>query len=193
MKEFVIPGAPSGAGRPGALCAPCLLDLPRRTAPRAGITRASASEQSQFTRQTPRGWVPFPRDADASLAGNDNFVGREWQRCRPWIEAALPYCYGTHRIEDVEAQIASGRLQFWPGERCAVVTEIVDYPRLKALNFFLVGGRLSELLEKMEPAIVAWAKQMGCTRVAQTGRKGWGRVLAPLGYQTTLSVMLKEI
>ena len=74
-----------------------------------------------------------------------------------------------------------------------MITEIVDYPRLRALNFFLVGGDLSELLEKMEPAIVQWARAQGCTRVAQTGRKGWGRVLAPLGYQTTLSVMVKPI
>lgn len=123
---------------------------------------------------------------------------------RGWIEAALTYCYGTHTIEDVERQIVEGRLQFWPGERCAVVTEIVDYPRLRALNFFLVGGDptspdglrgagLTELLEKMEPAIVEWAKELGCTRVAQTGRKGWGRVLAPLGYQTALSVMIKDL
>jgi hypothetical protein len=117
----------------------------------------------------------------------------EWERCKAWIAAALPYSYGTHTIEDVEQQIAAGRLQFWPGEKCAVVTEIVDYPRLRALNFFLVGGDLAELIEKMEPAIVDWAKALGCTRVAQTGRKGWGRVLAPLGYQTTLSVMLKPI
>jgi len=112
---------------------------------------------------------------------------------RAWIEAALPYCYCTHTIEDVERQIAEGRLQFWPGERCAVVTEIVDYPRLRALNFFLVGGDLNELIEQMEPAIVEWARRLGCTRIAQTGRKGWGRVLAPLGYQTTLSVMIRDL
>lgn len=117
----------------------------------------------------------------------------QWERCRPWIEAALPYCYGTHTIADVESQIADGRLQFWPGERCAVVTEIADYPRLRALNFFLAGGDLHELVESMEPAIVAWAKTLGCTRVAQTGRRGWGRVLAPLGYRTTLSMMMKDL
>ncbi len=128
----------------------------------------------------------------------------EWGRCRAWIEAALPWCYGTHTIEDVERQIAEGRLQFWPGERCAVVTEIVEYPRLKALNFFLIGGDstspdglrgagLDELLTRMEPAIIEWAKAMGCTRVASAGRKGWERVLSPLGYEKTLSVMLKEL
>ncbi len=117
----------------------------------------------------------------------------EWSRCRPWIEAALPYCYGTHTIEDVERQIAEGRLQFWPGMRCAVVTEIVEYPRLKALNFFLIGGELDELLTQMHPVIVEWAKALGCTRVASTGRKGWERVLRPLGYGKTLSMMLKPI
>jgi len=116
----------------------------------------------------------------------------EWSRCRPWIEAALPYCYGTHAIEDVERQIAEGRLQFWPGEKCACVTEIIEYPRLKALNFFLIGGDLSELLQKMEPAVIAWAKAAGCTRVASTGRKGWSKALKPLGYEHVLYTMLKE-
>lgn len=117
----------------------------------------------------------------------------EWLRCRPWIESALPYCYGTHTIEDVEQQIASGRLHFWSGERAAMVTEIVDYPRLRALNFFLVGGDLEELVEKMEPSIIAWAKARGCKLVLQTGRKGWSKVLAPKGYKSGLGVMMKDI
>ena len=32
----------------------------------------------------------------------------EWERCRPWIEAALIYADGTHSIEDIAAGIASG-------------------------------------------------------------------------------------
>jgi len=129
---------------------------------------------------------------------------QEWSRCRPWIEAALPWCYGTHTIEDVERGIAEGRLQFWPGEKCACVTEIIEYPRLKALNFFLVGGDptspdglrgagLDELLNRMEPAVIAWAKALGCTRVASTGRKGWSKALKPLGYEHVLYTMLKEL
>ena len=132
-----------------------------------------------------------PLIADASFGAAS--ARQEWSRCRPWIERALPYCYGTHTIEDVEQQIAEGRLQFWPGEACAVVTEIVEYPRLKALNFFLIGGDLTELLEQMEPAVIAWAKALGCTRVASVGRKGWERVLKPLGYSKTLSMLLKPI
>lgn len=131
-----------------------------------------------------------PLIADASFRAAS--AQKEWSRCRPWIEAALPWCYGTHTIEDVERQIAEGRLQFWPGERCACVTEIIEYPRLKALNFFLIGGDLDELLNKMEPAVIAWAKSLGCTRVASTGRKGWSKALKPLGYEHVLYTMLKQ-
>jgi hypothetical protein len=118
---------------------------------------------------------------------------REWARCKKWIAGALPYCYGTHTLEDVAAGIASGQFQFWPGERCAVVTEILEYPRLRALNFFLVGGDRKELVDRLEPMIVAWAKAIGCARVAQAGRKGWSRVLEPKGYRPVLTMMLKEI
>ena len=118
---------------------------------------------------------------------------REWARCKHWIEGALPYCYGTHTIDDVAAGIASGQFQFWPGERSAVITEILTYPQLKALNFFLVGGDGKELVERIEPIIVAWAKSIGCMRVTQVGRKGWSRVLRPKGYRTVLTMMLKEI
>jgi hypothetical protein len=190
--SVVIPGASVASGKAkralraiffesaAALCAAC-------------GHQARVRAPGDFSSRRRRGADGFPSPRASRSAGNDNFVQHEWERCKAWIEAALPYCYGTHRIEDVEQQIAEGRLQFWPGEHCAVVTEIIDYPRLRALNFFLVGGDLDELLEKMEPAIVDWAKSIGCTRVAQTGRRGWGRVLAPLGYETTLSVMLKPI
>lgn len=116
-----------------------------------------------------------------------------WARCKHWIEGALPYCYGTHTIEDVEDAIRSGDMQFWPGERCALVTQIGDHPRLRALTFFLVGGDMDEIVNRMEPLICDWARSKGCTRVAQTGRKGWGRVLVPNGYKTVLSVMIKDL
>ena len=118
---------------------------------------------------------------------------QEWARCKHWIEASLKYCYGTHTLADVADGIASGQFQFWPSERCAVITEILEYPQAKALNFFLVGGDGKELVERMEPMIVAWAKSIGCTRVAQVGRKGWSRVLEPKGYRPVLTMMIKEI
>jgi len=117
----------------------------------------------------------------------------EWERCRGWIEAALEYAGGTHTIEDIEAGLTSGQFTFWPGQRCAIVTELNVYPRFKALNIFLVGGDLQEILE-MEPHICAWAKAHGCERVYQIGRPGWKRALEAHGYQVRLLVgSMKEL
>src|SRR5262245_43497735 len=100
-----------------------------------------------------------------------------WTRCRPYIEAALAQAGGTHAVEDVERLIAAGRAHFWPGRRCAVVSEFYHYPRLKACNLWLLGGDLKELL-RMRPAIEAWARAQGCTRMLGGGpRRGWARVL----------------
>src|SRR5262245_33552234 len=117
----------------------------------------------------------------------------EWRRCKPWIEAALAYAHGTHTIKDIESGIAAGKFQFWPGRACAAVTEIIVYPRLTALNFFLLGGDLDVLLNDMEPAVCAWAKSIGVSRVFGVGRKGFERVLKSKGYAPMWTYCSKEL
>ena len=34
------------------------------------------------------------------------------QRCKPWIEAALEYCNGTHEWEDIVRGIAKARCNY---------------------------------------------------------------------------------
>jgi hypothetical protein len=116
-----------------------------------------------------------------------------WRRGRPLIEAALAHGVGGHAIEDVEAGIESGLYHFWPGDRCAVVTEIWRLPRARILNFWLVGGDLKGLLA-LRPHIEAWARAQGCVRVVGGGpRRGWARVLAPLGYRPEWIVFSKDL
>ncbi len=116
-----------------------------------------------------------------------------WARCRPFIEAALARAGGTHGIEDVATLIAQGRAHFWAGRRCAVVTEFYDYPRLKACNYWLLGGDLKELL-RLQPAIEAWARAQGCTRMLGGGpRRGWERVLAKMGFRPGWIIYFKEL
>ena len=116
----------------------------------------------------------------------------EWARCKPWIEAALVHAHGTHTIADVEAGIAQGLYQFWPGERAAIVTELITYPRLMALNYFLIGGDLSELKD-MEPRITAWAKGVGCKRVMGVGRKGFERAFRAAGYEPWWTCIARDL
>lgn len=105
----------------------------------------------------------------------------EWVRCKPWIEAALEYTHGTHTIEDVELGIEQARFQFWPGQKSAAVTEVVEYPRAKALNIWLCGGDVEELLE-MVPSWESFAKYLECDRLAGGGRVGWNKFLKSHGW-----------
>lgn len=116
-----------------------------------------------------------------------------WLRCRSYVEAALVRAGGTHGIEDVARLIGEGRAHFWPGRRCAVVTEFYDYPRLRACNFWLLGGELKELM-RMRPAIEAWARTQGCTRMLGGGpRRGWARLLEPAGYRPEWIIYCKDL
>lgn len=117
-------------------------------------------------------------------------LAAEFERCRGWIEGALAHAGGTHTADDILEGIRLGRYQFWPGEAAACVTEFVTYPRLLALNLFLVGGDMAELLARL-PDVEAWAKERGCSRVQCAGRFGWERVLK--NYEKFCIALKKEI
>jgi hypothetical protein len=115
------------------------------------------------------------------------------ERLRHHVEAALEYSGGTHGIEDIAEGLKSGRFQLWPAENSVIVTEIIVYPRLKNLHFFLAGGDLDEL-RLMQPLVESWGKSMGCTRVSLAGRKGWERTfLKDRGYTPKWFVLSKDL
>lgn len=45
----------------------------------------------------------------------------------------------------------------------------------------------------VDEAIVAWARKMRCTEIEATGRVGWTRALAPLGYTPTFVTVGKAV
>lgn len=117
----------------------------------------------------------------------------QFRRLQPHIEAALEYSQGTHTADDVLEQISTGELQLWPGQDSVVITQIITYPRKKVLHIFLAGGNQKELKE-MDPYVVQWAKDQGCTALTFTGRLGWARSeMRDIGFELTHVMMSKEI
>lgn len=114
-------------------------------------------------------------------------------RLRRHVEAALEYSGGTHNFDDIAEMVKDGRLQLWPASNSVVLTEIIVYPRLKNLHYFLAGGDLDEL-SRMRPLIESWGKSVGCTRVTLAGRRGWANTfLKDEGYRPQWSVLAKEL
>jgi hypothetical protein len=119
-------------------------------------------------------------------------VQSDWERCRPWIEAALPYAGGTHTIQDIEIELRRGHLALMAGQKSAMLCEVRNYPRLCALHIFLAGGDLKEL-KSFNAMMDNAARNLGCSRISIAGRHGWERALNDLGYKKRWTVLSKEI
>lgn len=116
----------------------------------------------------------------------------EFERVRPYLEAALEYSNGTHDIEDIRRMVAEQKVLLITGKKCAMVYEVLAYPKMRVLHGFLCGGDLEEL-KSFDPYLVELAKQLGCKRVSIAGRHGWVRALKDIGFQHACSVVTKEI
>ncbi len=109
------------------------------------------------------------------------------------LNRVLTYA-GSHAPADIIAGVADGRFQQWGNGDSIVVTEILDTPRRRILNFFLAEGTMAEL-EAMEPGILDWARSQGCTHATLVGREGWRRVswMRESGWKFRDIVMEKEL
>lgn len=117
----------------------------------------------------------------------------EWERCKPWLAAALEYGADHYSIDDVYAEVLSGDAQFWPGRECAGVTQVWTFPQAKALNYWLAGGDLRELVDEMLPCVERFAAAIGCKKIIVSGRGGWAKVLKPLGYRQVWVAQAKDL
>lgn len=75
-----------------------------------------------------------------------------------------------------------------------VFTQVRDYPANSILFIMLMfGNKLSKSLPFLQAVLEDYADKTGCTMVEAVGRKGWERVLRPLGFECAQVVMLKKL
>ena len=101
---------------------------------------------------------------------------QEWERCSPWVQAALDHAGNLFSLEDVKKSVIKGEAIFLPGLEAAVIAEIRVYPQKRIYNCWLAGGNLEELKLAFAPAIRRYAKRAGCDAITIQGRPGWQRV-----------------
>lgn len=105
----------------------------------------------------------------------------EFERCTPWIEAALEYNGGFYALSDIRAEVESGMMQLWPAPKGCLVTQILTFPRRKVLHILLGGGELEQLAD-MHKSVIMWATAQGCDCATITGRAGWERAFKHIGW-----------
>ena len=130
----------------------------------AGLVVASADLALVLDEQGAVRDVSFGSDELArDLAVAESWVGR------PWIEAALEYTGGTHDYEDIVQGCYEARMQLWPAERAAAITEVIRYPKKKVLHVFLAGGEMKQLLDMIADA-AEWGRQHGCEAMTMAAK-----------------------
>jgi hypothetical protein len=75
-----------------------------------------------------------------------------------------------HRITvaDVVHLLHSGHMQLWASEGALVLSEVVEYPRMKVLRLFGLAGENLPHLATLLPTIRAWGAEMGCSECEAT-------------------------
>jgi hypothetical protein len=80
----------------------------------------------------------------------------------------------------------------WTEGSAALVTEIVETPKMREIHFWLAAGELDEVTALSERVIV-WARMNGCERATLAGRRGWERALASTAWKPELVLMGRDI
>ena len=112
-------------------------------------------------------------------------IEQVWPVIEGWVEDAMQYT-DLLIAEDVLEAIKDSRMQcLVVGDPIVgvVVTEIAEYPRKKVLRVVALGGNQFDLwVGEMNDVLCKWAAEIGA-KLESTGRKGWERRLAPLGWK----------
>lgn len=111
------------------------------------------------------------------------------ERVRPHLVKMAAGSNGRYEAADILTALAAGNMQLWLVLRgadllCCLVTEIVTYPRAKAIRSVGVSGHRPLLWRKMLARVEAAAKEhFGCT-IAEALHSPEHSILVP-EYRTT--------
>lgn len=114
-----------------------------------------------------------------------------WPHVEDFISRALKRDkYQRYLTEDVLRFLLEERVRLWVAWNeetkaidAAAVTEIIDYPRIRELRIWLIGGRNMKTWWKQGlDAVEEWGRSMGCKVSSGHMRKGWARLG---GYEIT--------
>jgi hypothetical protein len=111
-----------------------------------------------------------------------------------WLTPVAERTYGRYTVADWIDQALRGEVEVWAGYRddepfvaedpdVVIVTQIVQYPRLRALRIVACGGRrFFALYPEIEDVLLrGFGPRTGCVRYEIVGRSGWQKVLQRFG------------
>jgi hypothetical protein len=106
-------------------------------------------------------------------------VVRAWQDLGPMLARA-------EREGSAREAVMEGTAQLWAVidryEPIGAVVTRVDAETGRCLLWQIAGSRVREWAALFVATVAEWARGLGCTVLYGCGRKGWARIVEPLGF-----------
>lgn len=111
-----------------------------------------------------------------------NKLADVWPHVEGWLQRAVDQNLGDENLLDVLIALAQNRYSLWyEPNRCALVTQIQEYPRQKVIVLLYAGApegsgaveRFKQLWEQERETLRA----AGIARVRMYGLRDWGKAL----------------
>lgn len=121
-----------------------------------------------------------------------------WDDIKESLQEAFTSDCGRLSMQDVKDAVKAQEMQLWGLHdgilRAVMVTQIINYPQLRAVRIIAVAGKDMELwLDTLIETVGAWGAENGAHVVEFVGRRGWEKVLTPKGFGHTQVFMTKTI
>ena len=113
-----------------------------------------------------------------------------WKRIEDYVQGTAEYTHGRYTKGDIRTGLMTKPQHLWlahEGEEVFgfVVTEIANYPQLKALVMHFTGGReLDSWKPQMLEMLQSFSKLHGCDVIESFGRAGWAKVFKKDGFKS---------
>lgn len=115
-----------------------------------------------------------------------------FDRLEKKISRALDIAGNTHTLSDLKDKVKIGKLRAFHDDDAIILVEVLQYPRCRAVNFFIAAGDLQQVLS-LEWTVCEWARANGCDRAYIAGRKGWERTLTDRNWHPAFRVLEKRL
>jgi hypothetical protein len=114
-----------------------------------------------------------------------------WPQIEEFMEGAAKYMYGRFNVDDIKEGLFTKPQQLWIAFtdeeiiKGAVVTQVLNYPRMNTLVMHFTGGvDLKEWKPSMLELLQRFAKENECAVIESYGREGWSKVFQNDGFKS---------
>ncbi len=113
-----------------------------------------------------------------------------WSHIEDYMRGAAKYTHGRFEVEDIKNDLTKNRIQqLWIAYDDkvygAVITEIMEYPRMRVLVMHFTGGvELPKWKADMLELLQRFARDNGCKTIESIGRAGWKKVFKNDGFKS---------